>query len=74
MGEINTPTYTPAEIWASGDGAGFPSANVTLASAQAAIVAVTVLDIITASGLAVAYSDQANDGSEVAVGILAINE
>lgn len=73
MGEISTTTYTPAEIRASGDEAGFPTTNVTLASTQTAIVAGTVLGIVSASGLAVAYSDIAADGSEVAVGILAVD-
>ena len=73
MGEINTTTYTPAEIRASGDEAGFATTNVTLASTQTAVTAGTVLGIVTASGLAVAYDDSANDGSEVAVGLLAID-
>jgi hypothetical protein len=73
MGEISTTTYTPAEIRASGDEAGFPTTNVTLASTQTAITAGTILGIVGASGLAVAYDDQANDGSEVAVGVLATN-
>lgn len=73
MGEISTTTYTPAEIRASGDEAGFPTTNVTLASTQTAIVAGTILGIIEASGLAVAYDDNATDGSEVAKGILAVN-
>lgn len=71
MGEINTTTYTPAEIRASGDEAGFPTTNVTLASTQTAITAGTILGIVGASGLAVAYDDSAIDGSEVAVGIVA---
>jgi len=73
MGEINTTTYTPAEIRASGDEAGFTTTNVTLASTQTALVAGTILGIIAASGLAAEYDDSANDGTEVAVGILAVD-
>ncbi len=73
MGEITTTTYTPNEIRASGDEAGFVTTNVTLSSAQTAITAGTALGIVAASGLAVAYDDSAVDGSEVAVGILAVD-
>lgn len=73
MAEINSTTYTPTEIRASGDEALFPTTIVTVSSAQAALTAGTVLGIITASGLAIAYSDAAVDGSEVAKGILAVD-
>lgn len=43
---------------------------VSIAAAAAALVAGTVLGKITASGEYVAYSNAANDGSEVAAGIL----
>ena len=71
MAEINTTTHTPSEIRASGAEANFPTTIVTVSSGQAAMAAGTVLGLVTATGLAVAYDDTANDGSEVAVGILA---
>ena len=71
MAEINTVTHTPAEIRASGDEANFPTLIATVSASSAALAAGTVLGLITASGLAVAYDNSAIDGSEVAVGILA---
>lgn len=69
MAEINTTTYTPAEIRAAGYQGQFLAIPVTVKSTQT-LTAGTVLGIITASGLAVAYDDSAVDGSEVAAGIL----
>lgn len=73
MAEIDSTTYTPTEIRASGDEALFPTTIVTVTSAQAAMVAGTVLGIITASGLAAMYNDASIDGTEVARGILAVD-
>ena len=44
--------------------------TVTIAAAASALAAGTVLGKITASGKYVAYNNGANDGSEVAAGIL----
>lgn len=71
MAEINTVTNTPVEIRASGDEANFPTTIVTVASTEADLVAGTLLGIVAGSGLAVAYDNDAVDGSEVAAGILA---
>lgn len=71
MGEIQTTEYEGIEIRARGHEALFTRKPVTVAATQAAMVAGTVLGQVTESGLFVAYDDDANDGSEVAAGILA---
>lgn len=69
MGEITETTYTSKEILAEGC---LPHAiPVTLKSDQSDLKAGTVLGRITADGLYKAYNDGNNDGSEVALGILA---
>ena len=66
---ITTQTYEPKEIRAAGYQGQFLAVPVTVKSTQT-LTAGTVLGIITATGLAVAYDDSALDGSEVAAGIL----
>ena len=70
MGEIQTSTHEGIEIRARGHEALFTRKPVTMAAAQTALVAGTVLGQVTATGLFVAYDDDAIDGREVAKGIL----
>lgn len=66
----NVVTYQGDEFRARGDAALFPARPVTLVSTQAKVAGGTVVGKITATGLYKAYSNAADDGSEVAAGIL----
>lgn len=71
MGEIQTTEYEGIEIRARGHEAQFVRRSVTVAAAQTAISAGTILGRVTDTGLYVAYDDAGDDGRELARGILA---
>ena len=71
MGEIQTTEYEGIEIRARGHEALFTQKPVTVASTSPALGVGTVLGQVTETGLFVAYDDSADDGREVAKGILA---
>ena len=61
----------PLEFVLYEEGGNYSRENVTIAAAAGAVVAGTVLGVITASGKYTAYSNSASDGTEVAAGVLA---
>lgn len=60
----------PLEFLVSEEDDNYSRENVTVAAAAGAMVAGTVLGVITASGKYTAYSNSASDGTEVAAGVL----
>lgn len=64
-----TTCYTGEFLLSEGAGS-ISRDDIVIAAGAAALVAGTVLGKVTATGKFVAYSNAANDGSEVAAGIL----